>query len=139
MAELFEHFGNAESLGIILLAGSVCLLLTPDFYSWFLEDSRRFWRPKLTYEDSDTQSFVRACWLSGIAMLILGAVIVAVNDPRNPEGSGWVYFEIAYLIVCAWIMRKLILLAAIIISSVWNWVMHGTPLLKKKEIQKGDA
>jgi len=114
-------------------------LLTSDFYGWFDEDARKFFLPKLSYENSDTQSLVRTTWLCGIIILLIGAIVVSVNNPENNGSIGWIMFEIVYLFVSAWIMRKLILLAAIIVSSLWNWAVHGTPIFKKKEIQKGDA
>ena len=139
MTELLNYFATTEFLGILFLVGGVGLFLTPDFYSWFHEDSRHFWLPKLTYADSDTQSFVRTTWILGIVFCIIGSVIVSVNDPRNPEGYGWIFFETIYLLISAWVLRKLILSAVIIISLLWNWAIHGKPLLKKKEIKKGEA
>ena len=143
MAELFIYFGSAEFLGIILLTGGVCFLLTSDFYGWFDEDARKFFLPKLSYENSDTQSLVRTTWLCGIIILLIGAIVVSVNNPENNGSIGWIMFEIVYLFVSAWILRKLILLAAITVSSLWNWAVHGTPLfkkeIKKEESQKGDA
>ena len=139
MAELLDYLGSAEFFGILLLSGGTCFLLLPNFNSWFSCNQRRFWRIQLKYEDADTQSFVRTTLSGGILLLLTGAVVISVNDPRNPEGIGWVLCEIVYLLIAAWLIVKSILLAAIIVSAIWNWAVHGTPLFKKAETLKGDA
>lgn len=139
MAELLDYLGSAEFFGILLMSGGTCFLLIPSFYSWFAGNPRRFWRTQLKYEDSDTQSLVRTTWIGGLVLFTIGAVVSSVNDPHNSEGIVWVILEIAYLFIVTWLLVKTILLAAIIVSTIWNWAVHGTPLLKKAETQKGEA
>lgn len=139
MAELLDYLGSAEFFGILMLSGGTCFLLVPNFYSWFAGNSRRFWRTQLKYKDSDTQSFVRVTLIVGLVFLIIGAVVYSVNDPRNPAGIGWEILEIVYLLITTWLLVKTILLAAVIVSSIWNWAIHGRPLFKKAETNKGDA
>lgn len=139
MAELLDYLGSAEFFGILLLSGGTCFLLLPNFCSWFAGNPRRLWRLQLKYDDADMQSFVRTTWIGGLVLFTIGAVVASVNDPRNSEGIVWVVIEIAYLFITAWLLVKTILLAAIIISSLWNWAVHGTPLFKKAENQKGEA
>lgn len=138
MEQLFNYFCSVKFLGILLFSGSFVFLLFATFYSWFASKRRRFWLFNLTYDDADTQSLVRSTWLAGILLLIIGALVIALNDSRNPDGIFWVVFEITYLIVCTWIFLKAFLLVAIIISSLWNWAAHGEALFKKKS-SKGTA
>lgn len=139
MIELFDYFRSVEFLGILLLSGGLAFLLLPNFYSFFVATPRRFWLPALTYDDADIQAIVRSTWLAGISLIIIGATLVAVYDSRNPDGIEWILLEIAYLLICVWIILKAILFVVIAVVSLWNWAVHGTPVFKKKENQEGNA
>lgn len=113
-------------------------MLHPDLYGWFAAKPRHFWFFKLNYDDADTQSLVRSYWLVGLILIFGGSVLVAVNNPKNQGMFIWILLEIAYLLVCVWILLKAILLIAIIVYSLWNWAVHGVPLIKSKK-KKGEA
>ena len=130
MVELLNFFSSIKFLGIILLSGGLGFLLLPTFYGWFVSDHRHFWFSRLTYEDPQTQSMVRSTWLAGIIFLIVGAILVTINDADNHGEIMRGLFEIIYLLIGLWIILKIILLVGIIVSSLWNWCVRGTSLFK---------
>ena len=126
-------FRSIELLGIILMSGGSAFLLVPNFYGFFVATPRHFWFSTLNYGNARDQALVRSTWLIGVFFLIIGATLVAANLNRFEL----IIFKITYLLIGAWI--KAILFAVIVITSLWNWAVCGTPIFKKKEIQKGNT
>ena len=133
MDEFLNFFGSVRFFGILLLVGSVAFLLIPNVFSWFEGNPRRFWFARLTYKKPDDQAFVRSTWLIGAVLLVIGSSVLALNNPDIPAGIGWVLFDIVYWFLFTWIFIKVILLVFIVSSTLWNWIVNGTPLSKKSK------
>ena len=139
MDELFSFFCSIEFLGILFLSAGFCFLLIPAFYSWYASKPRYFWFTNLTYADADTQSYVRSVWISGIVFFAIGLIVISIGNPDHSGKIGGILFEITYLIVCAWLMQKAILLMVIIVLSLWNWIVHGKFIFKKEMTTEGNT
>ncbi len=115
-------------LGEIFLTGAVVCLLCAYCRAWF-EGKRSFWRffvTKISHDDPELQGWVRGFFLGGMILALIGAIIVTLNDPLIPKKSVIKFLYALCCIVVAWVLAKAVLLAAIIVHKIGQWI-KGTP------------
>ncbi len=142
---MLDFLASPFFLGIIMMAGSCCFLLTVYFTEWGESGCKKFGLivTRLTYSDKDQQSFVRFMWFLAWILGFAASLLIALVDPRVPHEFTWIFVNICWNLLLIVLLAKFIVLFCIAMRYLWfalvrikEWIFNDKSLLSKAHQNK---
>ena len=122
---MYEFLFSWRTVFFFIMLAAWIMLFHVTFISYYdNENHRRFWLPRLTYDEAFSQSATRFCFVCGYLLLIIGAVMDGVHDDQIPK-SATIIFSVIYWIIATWLVTHICLAISIVIKNLYCWIFRG--------------
>ena len=122
---MYEFLFSWRTVFFFIMTAAWIMLFHVTFCSYYEnENGRRFWLPRLTYDEAFSQSATRFCFLCGSLLLIIGAAMEGVHDDTMPTSVA-IIVNIVFWFIATWLVTHTFLAISIVIKNLYCWIFRG--------------